>query len=534
MPFCKISDAPAYPLRGFMIDVGRNYQSLELLKEQLDIMADYKLNTFHWHLTDRPAWRIESKIYPQLTESSNHRSSRDPGMYYTYEEIRELIAYANDRAIRVIPEIDMPGHSDSFITSMGFRMESEKGMEALENILQEFFEEIPYEMAPIIHIGSDEVHIPNPEEFITRMVKKVQSDGREVVVWSPGLKTDSSVIRQSWGAMDTTNMTKGIKEIDSRKSYINSGEPMTYVNKIFFKPIMAAPGNEAIGGILCLWPDVNLRKGMDAFKENPVYSGLLTFAWATWTADILAAPQEYWTMMPNKETEAADYFSAFEEYLMVHKEGYFKGLPFSYLPQSDKEWRLAGPFNMEEEKKFLKALEDGAKMDGQDLEWKDARGNTLIITDRFNLGGYYPEAKPGESVYALTYIHSDRDRSVPVWIGFETPMRANRIFTGIAENGSWDINGGKIWLNDQELEGPQWERPGWKPSKQEGWGSKVDQEIPWTVEELYWTRDPAMISLKKGWNKILVRIPGATSYQNWMFTFVPLEMDGWKFSPKPE
>ncbi|GAB4107788.1 family 20 glycosylhydrolase [Echinicola sediminis] len=530
MPFCDISDKPAYPIRGFMIDVGRNYQTMDFLKEQLDIMADYKLNVFHWHLTDRPAWRIESKIYPQLTDPSKHRPTRDPGRYYTYDEIREVIAYAKARMITVIPEIDMPGHSDSFVTSMGFRMESPEGMEALEKILDEFFKEIPREMAPTIHIGSDEVHIPNPEEFISRMVHKVESNDREAIVWSPGLKAGASVIRQAWGTMDTTALTGQLKEIDSRNSYINNGEPMTYINTLFFKPITAAKGNEALGGILCLWPDVNTRRGEDAFMENPVYPGLLAFSWATWTADISSAQQNYWMTLPESGTEPAEYFNAFEAYLMHHKQQSFSNHAFPYFPQSDKEWRLIGPFDNDQGDKLLQSIKPSYSFGGQNWSWKSGRGNTLVIKDRFNLGGYFPQAQPGQSVYALTYIHSEEAREVPTWIGFETPLRANRVYTGIAENGNWDINGGKIWINDQELKGPEWQRPGWKPSKQEGWGSKEDQEIPWTAEELYWTREPAIVHLQKGWNKVLVKIPSSTAYQNWMFTFVPLDMKGLQFS----
>ena len=125
----KIWDEPAFELRGYMIDTGRNFQPIETLKNHLDILADYKLNTFHWHLTDYPAWRIESKKYPELNAAENHRTTRDPGLFYTYNEIREVINYANELQIQVIPEIDMPGHSDSFTTATGHRMESEEGIE---------------------------------------------------------------------------------------------------------------------------------------------------------------------------------------------------------------------------------------------------------------------------------------------------------------------------------------------------------------------------------------------------------------------
>ncbi|MEN7551241.1 family 20 glycosylhydrolase [Rapidithrix thailandica] len=530
---CEIVDAPAHVIRGYMIDVGRNYQSMSSLKAQLDLMARYKLNVFHWHLTDRPAWRIESKKYPQLTAAENHRATRNPGKFYSYDEIRELMAYARKRMITVIPEIDMPGHSDSFTKAMGFKMESPEGMHALEEILKEFFREIPKELAPIIHIGSDEVHIPNPEEFISKMTHIVEGHDREVVIWNPGLEAKSSVIRQVWGSAKPSSTRTGVREIDSRNSYINGGEPMTFINTLFFKPIGSEQGNEVLGGILCLWPDVNLIKEEDAFLQNPVYPALLTYAWSTWTADVRSASQTYWMALPPKESEAARYFAAFETYLVAHKQRYFSNKPFQYLGQSDKEWQLIGPFDGDEGDDFVRKIKPEYTYQGQLFQWKQARGNTLAIKDRYKLGGYYPEAKAGQTVYALTYIHSDQNKDIEVWLNFETPLRANRIYTGIAHNGEWDINGGEVWVNDKKLEGPVWNNPGWKTQKQEGWGIPGDQEIPWAKEELYWTRKPAKIALKKDWNKVFVKIPASTGYQNWMFTFAPLDMKGLRFSVKP-
>lgn len=276
LPICKIKDAPAFPVRGYMIDVGRNFQSMASLKKQLDIMAMYKLNVFHWHLTDRPAWRIESKKYPELTAAGNHRASRDPGKFYAYEDIRELIEYARNKHISIIPEIDMPGHSDSFVKAMGVKMESEKGMEILENVLNEFFQEIPIEDCPMIHIGSDEVRIKNPDEFISKMVSICEKNGRKVIIWNPGLKAHDKVLRQTW---QTKNVEKAaFPEIDSWNSYINNGEPMTQIQRLFFKPIGYPSDNEVMGGILCLWHDVNLENEADAFRQNPVYPSLLTYA----------------------------------------------------------------------------------------------------------------------------------------------------------------------------------------------------------------------------------------------------------------
>ena len=102
-PKVSIRDWPAFPIRGFMHDVGRNFRSVEMLKRELDLFSQYKLNAFHWHLTDNPAWRIECKAYPQLNDPRFQRKGRDEGKFYTYDEIRDVIAYARQRGITVIP-----------------------------------------------------------------------------------------------------------------------------------------------------------------------------------------------------------------------------------------------------------------------------------------------------------------------------------------------------------------------------------------------------------------------------------------------
>jgi len=532
IPILRIRDWPTHSVRGFMIDTGRNFQSIASLKKQLDIMANYKLNVFQWHLTDRPAWRIESKKYPQLTAAENHRPTRNPGKFYTYEEIRELIRYAKERHIKIIPEMDMPGHSDSFKKAMGVAMESPKGMAILEEVLKEFFTEIPKEDCPIIHIGSDEVKIDDPEEFMTKMVGICEDHGRQVMIWNPGLKTHDQVLRQTWRSQ---HIEKGkYKEIDSWNSYINNGEPMTQIQRLFFKPIGYLSENEVIGGILCLWPDVNLEKGTDAFEQNPVYSSLLTYAWTTWTADVMQALTHYYMTLPPKGSSDLAYFRAFEEILVHHKEQFFKKEPFPYYLQSDKNWQVIGPFNGDDGDKILEKSKGFYAYQDTILKWNDVVGNTLVVNDRFRLGGYFPKAKAGQTVYAQTFIHSDKNRNIETWIGFETPMRANRTYTGLPNASEWDANGGNIWINGEKLAAPNWENAGWKPSKSEGWGTPKDQERPWHKEELYWTRTPTTIALKKGWNTVFAKIPCSSNYQNWMFTFVPLQMEGLTFATNPQ
>lgn len=109
LPAIKIHDQPRFPWRGLLIDIARHYQPPEVLKRNLDAMAAVKLNVFHWHLSEDQGFRVESKKFPKL-----HLMGSD-GFYYTQDQVREIIAYAADRGIRVMPEFDIPGHSTSWL-----------------------------------------------------------------------------------------------------------------------------------------------------------------------------------------------------------------------------------------------------------------------------------------------------------------------------------------------------------------------------------------------------------------------------------
>ncbi|MCH5719272.1 family 20 glycosylhydrolase [Niabella hibiscisoli] len=227
LPNCTITDWPAYSIRGFMHDTGRNFREISALKVQLDRFSSYKYNTFHLHLTDNPAWRPESKLFPQLNDPGFRKAGRDEGRSYSFDEIREIIKYAAERHIRIIPELDMPGHSEYFETTFGFKMETEQGMTVLEKLLDEFCSEIPAKDCPVIHIGSDEVHIPNPDQFIDRMCARLKANGRKAMVWSPGLKANNEVIKQLWNDITPSKLEKITHPfIDSYAGYLNSMLPM--------------------------------------------------------------------------------------------------------------------------------------------------------------------------------------------------------------------------------------------------------------------------------------------------------------------
>ncbi|MHA1186314.1 MAG: beta-N-acetylhexosaminidase, partial [Candidatus Heimdallarchaeota archaeon] len=130
IPAQKIFDYPRFSYRGFMFDVGRHYHPIETIKKVIDVLALLKMNVFHWHLTEDQGWRIEIKKYPKLTEIGSkrkdtkiggHKSKKYRGKphegFYTQEEIRDIVKYAEERFIEVIPEIELPGHCTAAIAS---------------------------------------------------------------------------------------------------------------------------------------------------------------------------------------------------------------------------------------------------------------------------------------------------------------------------------------------------------------------------------------------------------------------------------
>jgi hexosaminidase len=168
IPSVSIQDKPRFQWRGLLIDVGRHFEPLEVIKRNLDGMAAVKLNVLHWHLTEDQGFRIESKRYPKLQQMGSD------GLYYTQDQVREIIAYARDRGIRVMPEFDMPGHATSWLVAypeLGsapgpYKIERKNGIfdpvfdptrEELYKFLEGFFTEIA-QLFPdeYIHIGGDE------------------------------------------------------------------------------------------------------------------------------------------------------------------------------------------------------------------------------------------------------------------------------------------------------------------------------------------------------------------------------------------
>ena len=254
VPCVEIEDAPAFSYRGLMLDVSRHFKSKEFVKRYIDLLSFHKLNTFHWHLTDDQGWRIEIKKYPNLTIIGGFRNqtlighgkarpfkwNMEPyGGFYTQEDIKEVVEYANKRFVEIIPEIEMPGHSTAALASYPefscsggpFDVIGRWGVfndifctkdttfSFLEDVLTEITELFP---SKYIHIGGDEApkvrwercaacqqrmkeaDILNEEHlqsyFVMRIENFLKTKGKQIIGWDDILngKVSSSATIMSW------------------------------------------------------------------------------------------------------------------------------------------------------------------------------------------------------------------------------------------------------------------------------------------------------------------------------------------------
>lgn len=297
IPCMEVKDYPRFKYRGMHLDVSRHFFGPELIKEYIDLMASYKLNTFHWHLVDDQGWRIEIKKYPLLTKTGawrvdytdivwGSRPQAKPGQkaayggYYTQDQIKEIIQYAAERNITIIPEIEMPGHVASAIASypgLSCKQQAQLPLTGgnynnmssnycagndsvftfLEDVLSEVIQLFP---SKYIHVGGDEVDkspwkkctkcqlrmanegLKNEEElqsyFIRRIEKFLNSKGRKMIGWDEilegGLAPDATVM--SWrgekGGIEAARMKHNVVMTPGQPCYFDhyqagpEGEPL--------------------------------------------------------------------------------------------------------------------------------------------------------------------------------------------------------------------------------------------------------------------------------------------------------------------
>src|SRR5579864_2581954 len=303
VPAVTIKDQPRFPWRGLLIDVSRHFIPIDVLKRNLDGMAAVKMNVLHWHLSDDQGFRVESKKFPKLAGEGSD------GMYYTQDEIRDFIAYAHDRGIRVIPEFDIPGHSRSWM--LGYpELASGSGPYTLETgdpimdptreSTYKFLEKFIAEMAKLFpdayfHIGGDEVDgkqwdaNPKIQEFIKahgmknnqdlqayfnqRLEKIVAKNHKTMVGWDEILNPNlpKSIVIQSWrGQKSLAEAAKqGYSGLLSHGYYIDLNWPASrhYIVDPMADAAAALTPEEKehiLGGEACMWAEYVSPENIDS------------------------------------------------------------------------------------------------------------------------------------------------------------------------------------------------------------------------------------------------------------------------------
>ena len=541
MPYCRIKDAPAFPVRGLMLDVGRNYMSVPFLKSVVRRLSHYKINVLHLHLSDDPGWRVEVKKYPELTVETSFWPTRQPGKFYTQEDIKSICDFCDSLNIRVIPEIDMPGHSAAFRKAIGKDMQTPEGMQVLKEALDEI---IPLFKDSLFHIGSDEVHF-KMKEFMPEMIRYVRSKGKQVVVWYPGYAPDSNAVRMCWGEYEAGySLDKSAPYIDCNGFYMDWMDSQGGVLQTFFQYPCEVPqvGGKALGSEMCVWTDGAISSDERILLQYPFYPTMLTFSERIWRGS-REKRRDLVANLPAKGTKAWEAFNEFEDRLIYHRDRYFKSIPFAYVKQSEMKWRLIGPFNHHgindtsfEPEKVIKEKYIVRK---DTLTWNDtvAYGGEIQIRTLYAMFNMHRNqyrldflptvmsssvGKKDGTCYALTRIKSPKNQEVYLMFGLNGMWGHSGGYRSARapEHGSWDFSGGDVWLNGIRVLPPS--RWPFESLPWTGWG-KGRIEVPLT-EEGYFFRPPVKIKLRKGVNEILVRT--VFGHWKWQFCCMPVLWDG--------
>ena len=298
LPYIKISDHPRFRWRGINIDVSRHWQPVEFIRRTLDAMAAVKMNVLHWHLSDDQGFRVESLVYPRLHEVASG------GDYYTQEQIREIVSYARNRGIRVVPEFDMPGHTTAMLVAYPELASATKDYEIERSFgvfdpslnpanekVYEFLDAFIGEMTGLFpdeyfHIGGDEVTArhwnANPEiqEFKTgnnlkstrdlqayfnrRVAEILRSYDKKMIGWGEVLHDDlpKDTVVQAWQAKPVIAdiLRRGYSAILSRGFYLDHMRPASFHHEIDpfggeESKLSAEERSLLLGGEACMWAE---------------------------------------------------------------------------------------------------------------------------------------------------------------------------------------------------------------------------------------------------------------------------------------
>jgi hexosaminidase len=384
LPCLQIKDEPNYAWRSNMLDVSRHFFSVDFIKKHIELLSFYKINTFHWHLTDDQGWRVEIKKYPKLTLAGAWRKEPDGtshGGFYTQEQIKDVVKYAAQRNVTIIPEIEMPGHSMAAIVAypeLSCRKKQlevpayfgvmndvycagqEKTYEFCQAVLNEVLALFP---SKYIHIGGDEVPkfrwqqcpvcqqkiktagLKDEHElqsyFIKRIQKYLQSKGRILVGWDEIMEggADQKAVIEVWRGQEKAKEAISNGNSIIQTLYFDAPPAALTLERTFqFDPAVANSGNKVLGADCPLWTEWVTEYNV----EYMLYPRLQAFAERLW----------------NKQTDYDDFRKRLRRHyermdrMQVMYGAEDKNLlatQLKYIPE-EKTWRLdaqAGPNDLE-------------------------------------------------------------------------------------------------------------------------------------------------------------------------------------------
>lgn len=526
VPFFKVLDAPAFSWRGLHLDVSRHFFTVDEVKRYIDLLAFYKYNVFHWHLTDDQGWRIEIKKYPRLTEIGAFRDSTIVGHYnaqprtweyqhyggfYTQDEIREVVRYANERHVTVVPEIEMPGHSRAALAAYpelsctgmlqpvpglwgvfeDIYCSKEESIVFMQDVLDEVMDLFPSEY---IHIGGDEApktrwencatckqvmqdhQLSSAHElqsyFIRRMDAYITAKGKKLIGWDEilegGLSPNAAVM--SWRG----------EEGGIQAALQNHYVVMSPTSRCYFDYYQSGHASEplAIGGYLPLEKvyDFNpIPRELPADKRSFILGGQANL-WTEYISDFkqveymvypraLAMSQNLWSEHKPDYESFLEVFRTWQEPILEKFEvNYARSI---YLPKVVIEREKEG-INIR-----LKGLDATQRFD---VFTKEKGGMTfnggLVMTATDSL--YFERTQPGQAQRSLSISVTGEEFNSTVSQQFTIHNALGLPVTLITQPHEKYSHGGSLTLVD----GVRGNRP-WKGDQ---WLGFNEQKVVWSIE----------------------------------------------------
>lgn len=353
LPVVEIEDAPRFGWRGFMLDEGRHFFGKKAVKQVLDVMAAYKMNRFHWHLTDDQGWRVEIKKYPRLTTYGAWRNTMTLswgntlpdgeryGGYYTQDDVREIVAYARERFIEIVPEVDIPGHSQAAVAvypeflacdpekphevwlSQGvstdvINVANPKAVQFAKDVIDELITLFPYQY---MHLGGDECPVKKWEQNkdCQALLKQIGSKNyrdlqihfykqlkdyvaskpaqqqRHFIFWNEVLHGNTSVLGKDFTVMAWVGADKVAQEAAKRGlTTILSPQIPYYINrrqsKDIWEPRSQGWGTETVEAVYNYVPMKNVAENL---QEK--YMGVQANFWTEWVEN---TPKLQYLLLP--------------------------------------------------------------------------------------------------------------------------------------------------------------------------------------------------------------------------------------------